>query len=58
LILLPVVLLIVTLGLWTIATVYILVFEKPVVAGAENEFATAVAKISGGPTLRVEPSLK
>jgi hypothetical protein len=51
-------LLIVTLGLWTIATGYILVFEKPIVAGVENEWAPAVAKISGGPTLRAEPRLK
>jgi hypothetical protein len=58
LILIRLVLLIVTLGLWTIATGYILVFEKPNVSGVENEWAPAVAKISGGPTLRAEPRLK
>jgi ankyrin repeat protein len=31
---------------------------EPIVAGVENEWAPAVAKISGGPTLRAEPRLR
>lgn len=58
LILIRLILLLVTLGLWTISTGYILVFEKPISTAGVGEMPTAVPTISGAPSLRAEPRLR